>query len=617
MRVIADHIRALVFAITDGATPSNEGRGYVIRRILRRASRFGRELGMHEPFIYKLVPVVVNCLGDAFGEIRQRADHVSTVIEAEEASFGRTLDRGIEIFNTATKRAKKLKDKIISGEDAFQLYDTYGFPLDLTELMAQERSLKVDTAKFDELMEEQRQRARAAQKSDSQMTILADTELPGTEDTHKYHSDSCDSKLIGWIDNEGFRNQGRIKANAEVGLILDKSCFYAEAGGQIGDYGLIKSDQARFIVENTIKIANCVVHRGKVAEGSFGVGQNVKAVVSKDRTATRKNHTATHLLQWALQQVLGKSAAQQGSFVGPDYLRFDFTYPKAPTAQQLKKAENLVRGKIAADLPVTWTVMPKDQAQKLGAMALFGEKYGNDVRVVAVGTENAEQIDQAFSKEFCGGTHVDRLGSIGGFKIVKEESISAGVRRITALTGPGLNAYLEKASDIVDELSVTLKVSSETLVDRVNQLIKENKKLSKELKAASKASGSDVMAEAKQLLQNSEKIGNSSIICGRLSTTSVEQAREAIDMLKKKSKSAAVVLAFEADGKVTLLAGVTGDLIEKGLKAGDIVKEIASIVDGGGGGRPQMAQAGGKNPKKINDALKKAAELIKEKLSNT
>jgi alanyl-tRNA synthetase len=261
--------------------------------------------------------------------------------------------------------------------------------------------------------------------------------------------------------------------------------------------------------------------------------------------------------------------------------------------------------------------MPKDQAQKLGAMALFGEKYGNDVRVVAVGTENAEQIDQAFSKEFCGGTHVDRLGSIGGFKIIKEESISAGVRRITALTGPGLNAYLEKASDIVDELSVTLKVSSETLVNRVNQLIKENKKLSKELKAASKASGSDVMTEAKQLLQKCEKIGDSSIICSSLSTSSVEQARETIDMLKKKARSAAVVLAFEADGKVTLLAGVTGDLIDKGLKAGDIVKEIAPIVDGGGGGRPQMAQAGGKNPKKINDALKKAAELIKEKLSNT
>ena len=613
-RVIADHIRALVFAITDGATPSNEGRGYVIRRILRRASRFGRELGMHEPFIYKLVPIVVDCLGEAFGEIGERADHVSTVIESEEASFGRTLDRGIEIFAGAAKRAQKSNDKVINGEDAFQLYGTYGFPLDLTQLMAQERGLKVNTAKFAELMEAQRRRARAAQKSDSLIVTLSDTELPATEDVHKYQADSCDSRLIGWIDDAGFKDQGQIETNAEVGLILDKTCFYAEAGGQIGDCGLIKSDQAQFTIENTIKIANCIIHRGKVTEGSFSVGQNVKAIVSKDRTATRKNHTATHLLQWALQQVLGKSVAQQGSFVGPDYLRFDFTYPKAPTAQQLRQVEDLVREKIAADLPVTWLVMPKEQAQTLGAMALFGEKYGHEVRVVAVGAKGKEQIDQAFSREFCGGTHVDRLGSIGGFKIIKEESISAGVRRITALTGPALNSYLEKASDIVDELSLITKVPSEALVDRVGQLIKDNKKLSKELKTASKSSGSDVMSEAKQLLENSEKIDGSSIIIGRLSTASLEQAREAVDMLKKKAKSAAIVLGFDDDGRATLLAGVTDDLVAKGLKAGDIVKEIAPIVDGGGGGRPQMAQAGGKNPKKISDALSRASEIIKQKL---
>ncbi len=318
-------------------------------------------------------------------------------------------------------------------------------------------------------------------------------------------------------------------------------------------------------------------------------------------------------MQWALQQVLGDSARQQGSLVCPDYLRFDFTYPKALTEQEEKKVEQLVREKIAADLPVTCCVMPKEQAQKLGAMALFGEKYGNEVRVVGIGAEGESQIDQAFSREFCGGTHVDRLGSIGGFKITKEESISAGVRRITALTGQGLTAHLEKASDIVDELSVMLKLPSEALVDRVGQLIKDNKKLSKQLRSAA-ASGSDTMAEAKQLLEKCEKAGQTSLIIGRLSTTSVEQAREAIDMLKKKAKSAAIVLGIDDDGKAALLAGMTNDLIKKGLKAGDIVKAIAPIVDGGGGGRPQMAQAGGKNPKKIDDALKKAAELIKEKL---
>jgi alanyl-tRNA synthetase len=613
-RVIADHIRSLVFAVTDGATPSNEGRGYVIRRILRRASRFGRELGMHEPFLYKLVPVVVDCLGEAFGEIKERADYVSTVIESEEASFGRTLDRGIDIFDTAAERARKSGEKIIPGEDAFQLYDTYGFPLDLTQLMAAERGLKVDKAKFDELMELQRERARAAQKSDSMMAALTDTELPVTEDAQKYRVDSCDAKIIGWIEKEGYRKEGQVPRNTEVGLILDKTCFYAEAGGQVGDCGIIESDNSHFVVEGTTKIANCVVHRGKVTGGSFGAGNNVKAIVSRDRAAIKKNHTATHLLQWALQKVLGKSVAQQGSYVGPDYLRFDFTYPKALTVEEQQKVEDLVREKIRADLPVIWSVLPKEQAQQLGAMALFGEKYGNEVRVVAVGAESDAQIQEAFSKEFCGGTHVEKLGSIGGFKIIREESISTGVRRITALTGEGLNKYLEKASDIVDELTQMLKVPSEDLVGRVGQLIRDNKDLAKKLKSASKREGSDVMEQARELLEKSKKIGETSVIVGRLSAASVEQAREAIDMLKKKAKSTAIVLGFEEEGKVTLLAGMTNDLIEKGLSAGDIIKNIAPIVDGGGGGRPQMAQAGGKNPQKIDDALVKAAEIISEKL---
>jgi len=642
LRVIADHIRALTFAITDGAAPSNEGRGYVIRRILRRASRFGRELGMHEPFIYRLVPVVVECLGEGFPEIKARAEHVSTVIESEEASFGRTLDRGIEIFADAAERAAKGKNATITGNDAFQLYDTYGFPLDLTQLMAEERGLKVDTERFKELMEAQRARARAGRVglappnwwAEAHPTGL-DTELPTTEDVHKYNTDACDSKILGWIDNAGFSDAGQIQTGAEVGIVLDKTCFYAEAGGQVGDSGTIESEGALFAVEGATKIANCVVHRGKVTRGSFAVGQEVRAVVSKDRSSTKKNHTATHLLQWALQQTLGRSAAQQGSYVCPDYLRFDFTYPKAPTAAELETVERLVRGKIAADSPVTWAVMAKDQAEKLGAMALFSEKYGNEVRVVCLGAADTRDAGRwktdggrgtpedrraesgAFSREFCGGTHVERLGSIGGFKIIKEESVSAGVRRITALTGPALNDYLEKASDIVDELCVMLKVPRQSLPERIARLLDDNKKLAKQLKSAARRDGADVMAEAKQLLERCEKIAEAHIIAGRLSTTSVEQAREAIDMLKKKAKSAVIVLGFEDDGKATLLAGVTDDLVKKGLKAGDIIKEIAPVIDGGGGGRPQMAQAGGKNPAKIGDALTRAAELIKEKLTNT
>ena len=613
-RVIADHIRAVVFAITDGAAPANDGRGYVIRRIIRRASRFGRELGVHEPFIHKLVPIVVEVMGDAFGEIKERAEYVATVVESEEASFGRTLDRGIEIFAAAAQRAENTAERTINGEDAFQLYDTYGFPLDLTQLMAEERCLKVDTAKFSELMEQQRERARAAQKTTQLPVTLTDAELPVTEDLHKYHTNYCDAQIVGWIDKEGFKNRGTIIAGDDIATILDKTCFYAEAGGQVGDCGVIKSGGGQFIVENTTKIANCVVHRGRLAQGSLSVGDNVKAVVSKDRDATKKNHTATHLLQWALQQVLGRSATQQGSFVAPDYLRFDFTYPKAPTSEELKKVESLVREKIAADLPVSWTVLPKDEAQQLGAMALFGEKYGDEVRVVGIGAQSGEKIAEAFSREFCGGTHVDRLGSIAGFKIIKEESISAGVRRITALSGQGLTDYFEQRSDIVDQLSQLLKVPAEVIAGRVEQLLAENKKLTKDLKSGRTTGAADTMAEVKKLLEESEKIGAAYVIVARISTAPIERAREAIDMLKKKAKSAAIVLGFSEDDKVTLLAGVTDDLVKKGLKADDIVRVIAPIVEGGGGGRPQMAQAGGKKPEKIEEALAKAKELIKQTL---
>ncbi len=623
-RVVADHIRALTFAITDGASPSNEGRGYCVRRILRRGARFGRELGMHEPFIYKLTPVVVDCLGGAFDEIRQRADYVSSVIKSEEESFGRTVDRGIEIFSAAAERAKGRADKTIDGEDAFQLYDTYGFPLDLTELMARESGLGVDTTKFEELMDEQRTRARAAQKGNSLAARLggSDTELPVTEDMHKYKMDSCRVQVVGFLDSGGYKDSGRIEKGAEAGVVLDKTCFYAESGGQVGDTGTISifdesgKQKALFIVDNTARVAGCVIHRGKVVEGAIAVGDKVKAVVSRDRDSTRKNHTATHLLQWALQQTAGKAVTQQGSLVSPDYLRFDFTCPAALTGQQIKEVEKLVREKIADDSPVTFAEMARDEAKKLGAMALFSEKYGDRVRVVCIGTDSEDRLCDAFSREFCGGTHVERLGLIGGFKIIKEESVSAGVRRITALTGGRLEEYLEKRSDILDTLSALLKVPAEGLIDRVNQLLVENKKLAKEAKGAAKQSA-DGGAQASKLLEKAEKIGDSFVIVGRLADVNDEQARGVVDMLKKKAKSAAILLATRhggSDGKVMLLAGVTEDLIAKGLSAGDIVKNVAPIVGGGGGGKAHLAQAGGKNPEKIDEALAAAAKLIKEKL---
>jgi len=609
-RVIADHIRALSMAITDGATPSNEGRGYVIRRILRRAFRFGRELGLHDPFLFKLVPAVDDCLGEAFPEIKARKDYVSTVIESEEASFGRTLDRGLEIFTDA---ADKAKNKTISGDDAFQLYDTYGFPVDLTQLMAQERGLKVDTAGFDKLMEQQRSRARAAQKGAQTIVMASDTELPVTQDHFKYTADKCPAMVLGFIDNGAFNKTGQIKTGDEAAIVLDKTCFYAEMGGQVGDVGVIESDKGKFIVDATTKIADCVIHKGKLLEGTIAVGDKVTASVSPDRDATKKNHTATHLLQWALRQMLGSSVAQQGSLVNPDYLRFDFTYPKSLDAEQTKQVESLVRDKIAADLPITCTVLPRNQADKLGAMALFGEKYGDDVRVVAVGAPDANGLNQAFSKEFCGGTHVDRTGVIGGFKIIREESISAGVRRITAYTGRGLAKYLEQRSDIVDELAAALKIPAAGIVEKVAHLLTENKRLAKELKSPSRQAASDSLAEAKQMLDKCEKVGGVSIITGKLSPTTAEQARAAIDMLKKKAPSSVIVLGLAEDDKATLFAAVTDDLVSK-IGAADLLKQISPIIDGGGGGRPNMAQAGGKKPDKLDEAIAKAAEVIKTKL---
>jgi len=610
-RVISDHIRALTFAIADGVTPSNEGRGYVVRRILRRASRFGRVLDMHEPFLYKLVPSVVETLADAFPEPLQRADFVATVIESEEASFCRTLDRGLDLFNQAAERARQA-DGLISGQDVFLLYDTYGFPVDLTELLAREQGLRVDQAGFEALMDQQRARARAATKTSSVASQLAGCQLPVTDDGPKYQTDSCQARIVGWLDQEGLHLQGSFcQVGQPVGLLLDRTCFYSEAGGQVGDKGIIAAEGLEFVVEATEKIADCVIHKGRIASGAIQIGQVVTAKVDASRQATRKNHTATHLLQWALQQVLGSNVHQQGSLVCPDYLRFDFTYPKALTTEQIAQVERLVQAKIDADLPVTCQVMPIEQARTLGAMALFGEKYGSEVRVLGIGSD---RIDQAFSREFCGGTHVQRTGQIGGFSVIKEEAVSAGVRRITALTGSGLMQYLLERRRIVDELVGLLQVPADQLVSRVNKLLEDHKVLSKKLKAA-RQDAPDAIAQARQLLSQAQMIGNAAIVYGMLQGATIEQARAAIDTVKNKARSAAVVFGLEEDGKATLLVGLTNDLVSKGLDAGQLARAIAPVIQGGGGGKPHLAQAGGKDTAKLKEAIDKAADLIRQALT--
>ena len=616
-RVIADHTRTLTFSITDGVTPSNEGRGYVMRRVLRRAARFGRELGIKEPYMFNLVDVLTGYMGDAFPELKIRADFVKTVIQSEEESFGRTLDRGLEIFAASAQITQQKGGSVIDGENAFQLYDTYGFPLDLTELMARERGLTVDTVKFDDLMDQQRARARAAQKTTSLAMDLSGIELPATNDLDKYEKDSCDTELVGWIDSDGFTTQGRYeKIDQPVAFVLRQTCFYAESGGQVGDAGTIESTVGKFTVETTERIADCVIHRGKLTEGSLSVGDSVTATVDHSRAASKKNHTATHILQWALQQVLGDSVKQQGSLVCPEYLRFDFTWPKALTDEQTIQVEKLINDKIAHACPVTCTVMPIEEAKDLGAMALFGEKYGDDVRVISIGSDCNQPIKQAFSLEFCGGTHVTNTSQIAGFKITKEESISAGVRRITALTGQNLTAYLTERSNIIDELSRTLKVPADQLVTRVQKALADNKKLTKQLKSGASNAAVNTRSEADALLADAEKIGDTSVIVGPLSNAPIEQVRKALDSLKQKAASAAIVVGVpDGDDKVMLIAVMTDDVVAKGLKAGDVIKQIAPIVNGGGGGRPQMAQAGGKDPSKLNDALESAKTIIKQALS--
>ncbi|AQT68359.1 Alanine--tRNA ligase [Anaerohalosphaera lusitana] len=614
-RVISDHIRSLTFSITDGVTPSNEGRGYVMRRILRRASRFARVLDAHEPFMYKLVDVIVENMGEAFPELVERKDFVKTVIKSEEESFGRTLDRGLEIFSVAASEAEESDKKTVSGENAFQLYDTYGFPLDLTELMARERGLKVDTDTFDELMEQQRARARAAQKTGSLAMDLSGVALPVTEDDAKYEHDSVETEVVGWIDRDGYKEAGVYSEKEEtIALVLKETCFYAESGGQVGDAGLIVGDNGRFEVETTEKIANCVIHKGTLVSGSISVGDKVSATVDHSRNESKKNHTATHLLQWALREVLGKEAQQQGSLVCPEYLRFDFTWPKALTDEQIRQIDSIVRDKIVKSYPVGCKVLPIDQAKDLGAMALFSEKYGDEVRVVGVGVEDESQLADAFSLEFCGGTHVTNTSQIGGFKIVKEESISAGVRRITAMTGHALTDYLAQRSDIVDELTALLKTPAEQVTSRVQKLQEDNKKLAKDLKNAAKKGGTDTLAQADDMLKKGDKIGDTAVVVGSLDAATVDQARQAVDSLKKKAGSVAVLFGLEQDSKAILLAAMTDDLIKHGLKAGDLIKEVAPLVKGGGGGRPQMAQAGGKDPSGLPDAYEKAKEIIAAKL---
>jgi alanyl-tRNA synthetase len=602
-RVVADHLRMLTFAITDGALPGNKGRGSVMRSVLRRAVRFGwQQFGQREPFTYKLVPALVGHMGGAFPELKKNPGRVADVIKGEEADFLRTIERGLSLFEGAAGRATR-EHRPVGGKDVFELHTTYGFPPDLTRQMAQERDLAVDTDGYERLMREHEEKSRG-QAVAQQFALNVSGSLPPTDDRPKWLGPECEATVAGWIADNAFTRAGVLFPGKEVGLLLEETCFYAEAGGQVGDKGVITSRTGTFEVTHTTKIGNSIVHLGHVSDGVIEAGELVRACVDPDREFTRKNHTATHLLHWALQRVLGEHVEQRGSKVAPDGFTFDFSHTGPLTAEEAAGVERLVNEMIYADLPVAWRELPIAEARKLpGVRAFFGDKYGDVVRVVEIG--------EGFSREFCGGTHLDHTGQAGFFKIVSEEGVGKGVRRLTCVTAREAVATVQRRDAILAELTDRFRCKPEDLPARVEALQEEIKKLQQQVK---KGAATDLAGAADRLLAEAAQINGVRVIVGEMPGGPDEQMRQQVDRLRQKAGSAVVVLGRADDGKVQLLAAVTDDLVKKGAHAGKLVGQVAKVVGGGGGGKPTMAQAGGKEPAKLGEALELAKKLAREML---
>ncbi|MFW6253415.1 MAG: alanine--tRNA ligase [Chitinivibrionales bacterium] len=612
-RVIADHVRALTFAITDGALPSNEGRGYVLRRLLRRAYRFGRQLDFHEPFICRLIPTVSAMMGEAFAEITQREQHVARVIQSEEERFDQTLEQGIEKFNSMVEEAKQTGKSILAGDDVFMLYDTFGFPMDVTRLMAQEQGMAVDEEQFAARMGEQRERARDAAKKTEDAGLTAEgwielksiqgTEFVGYETTGILARVARYKVLKPEADAESFQ---------QALVILDVSPFYAESGGQTGDKGELKfSDGSILTVGDTFKWNDMSVLKVHARE-PFPVSRLAEEfeaqVFSVKRNATRRNHSATHLLQAALRQVIGEHVQQSGSRVDPEGLRFDFTHFTQLSEGEKNRIEELVNEWILADLPVDTKISTAEQAKEEGATALFGEKYGEMVRVVSMGE---------VSKELCGGTHVNSTGQIGLFHILSESSISAGVRRIEAVTGMNTHRYLLQKEFIVSEICSTLKAGDDGVVTRVKDLVEKIKELDGELTRLKQA---EAGREVSKIIEEASKsqgafpwlVRN----LGSMDKTEFSKFADAVsDLIREKNVADIVVfLAAEAGGKVLFASSAGKKAVSSyGIHCGELVREAARIAGGGGGGSPVRAQAGAKDPAKIEEALQKAESLIRQK----
>ena len=600
LRVIADHIRACSFLIVDGVLPSNEGRGYVLRRIIRRALRHGYMLGQKQPFFHKLVPTLVAEMGEAYPELSAKRGIVEKALLAEEERFGETLENGMKVFDEVAGRS----GKEIPGVDAFRLYDTYGFPVDLTADIARERGLTIDTAGFEKAMNEQRVRARAASQFESKASMSADlvTRIKPTQFLG-YGALDADALNVVGILAEG-REVEELRDGAEATLILDTTPFYAESGGQVGDSGLLSNADGEFVVRDTVKLAGVFHgHVGRWNGKPLRIGAPLNGSVdSARRQAIVLNHSATHLLHAALRGVLGEHVTQKGSLVAPDRLRFDFSHFQPLSAEELQKIEDIVNAEIRRNVEAEVHQMAYKDAIHFGAMALFGEKYGDQVRVLKMGD---------FSTELCGGTHVGRTGDIGLFKIVSEGGVAAGVRRIEALTGAGALAYVKDEEARLHEVAQLLSASGGDVIEKLRAVFERQKKLERELealkaKAASAATG--------DLAANAQDVQGIKVIAARLDGADAKTLRDSVDQFKQKLVDCVVLLAGGSDGKISLVAGVHGKALGK-IKAGELVAHVAQQIGGKGGGRPDMAQGGGEDSPKLAGALEEIPAWVGARLA--
>jgi len=588
-QVISDHIRMLSFAIADGALPSNDGRGYVLRRILRRASRFGRSIEINEPFLHSLVDPLCGVMGEVFPEIIEKKTHIEKIIKAEESSFNKTLDRGISHFK---KVIDSVSGKIIAGKEAFKLYDTFGFPLDLTQLMAREKGLSVDLKGFEKEMDLQKKRAKSSEKFIADSTEINWVTLKSDDNSQFKGYDST------FLSSEIVKYHSKFDKHY---VVLNQTPFYAESGGQVADKGYIKGNGIDLAIEDVQFEGDLIIHTctGTISGNNYNVECEVDI---PRRQSTRKNHTATHLMHKALKIVLGDHVQQAGSLVHPDYLRFDLTHFEKISSSEIKKIETIVNNEILSNNKLDVAIQPYDQAKKEGAVAMFGEKYGDEVRVITVAD---------FSKELCGGTHVERTGDIGIFKITEESSLASGVRRIVAVTGPKAVKYIQDSFTILEDIKLRLNCNIEAASDHINKLINDKKELEKKIKQQKK---SNTTVDYESIIKQSDHAGNSKIISTMINVGDIDELKDLGNSLLNKIKSGIAVIGSMIKEKPSLVVVVTSDLIKKDVNAGELAKKIGTTMGGGGGGKSNLATAGGKDKKSLELAIKKAKTLLRKSI---